>query len=180
MKTDGELIELINGGDDGAYEVLYYRYRDWVYNLAWRFTGSESEALDVLQETFMYLLKKFPGFVLTAKMTTFLFPVVKNFSITAGKKRRRLKYVANNSAFENQEATQEDPVGTQREELRAAIDVLPENQRQVVLLRYVDGLSMDEIAGVMKVKVSTAKSWIYKGLKKLKADSKVRRYFLDK
>jgi len=178
MKTDGELIEDINGGDDGAFEVLYHRYRDWVYGLARRFTGSDGEALDVLQETFMYLLKKFPGFVLTAKMTTFLYPVVKNFSITAGKKRRRFKFVSTEAVFSNEEADPENPLDTQRAELRAAIDVLPENQREVVLLRFVDGLSLDEISEVMRVPLSSTKSWLYKGLKKLRGNAGVRKYFL--
>lgn len=178
MKTDGELIEDINAGDDGAFEVLYHRYRDWVYGLAYRFTGSDGEALDVLQETFMYFLKKFPGFVLTAKMTTFLYPVVKNFSITAGKKRRRFKFVSTEAAFSNAEADAENPPDTQREELRAAIDVLPENQREVVLLRFVDDLSLAEIAEIMKVPLSTAKSWLYKGLAKLRGNEVVRKYFL--
>ncbi|MCF7955382.1 MAG: RNA polymerase sigma factor [Phycisphaerae bacterium] len=178
MKTDGELIEEINGGDDGAFEVLYTRYRDWVYNLARRFTGRDGEALDVLQETFMYLLKKFPGFVLTAKMTTFLYPVVKNFSITAGKKRRRFKFVSTEVAFSNEEAEAENPLDIQRAELRAAMDVLPENQREVVLLRFVDGFSLDEIAEIMKVPLSTVKSWLYKGLRKLRGNADVRKYFL--
>lgn len=179
MKTDEELIELINGGDDGAFEVLYHRYRDWVFGLAYRFTGSEAEGLDVLQETFMYLLKKFPGFVLTAKMTTFLYPVVKNFSITAGKKRRRFKFVSTQTVFNNEESEAENPLDGQRAELRAVIDVLPENQREVVLLRFVDDFTLAEIAEVMKVPLSTAKSWLYKGLGKLRENPEVRKYFLE-
>ncbi len=126
MKTDEELIEEINAGNDGAFEVLYHRYRDWVHSLAYRFTGSDAEALDVAQETFIYLLKKFPGFILTAKMTTFLYPAVKNFSITAGKKRRRFKFISTETAFSNEPAKPENPLDAQRAELRAAMDVLPE------------------------------------------------------
>jgi len=69
MDSDQELIELVNEGDADAFEALYRRYRDWVYHLAWRFTGNQQDALDVLQETFTYLLGKFPGFSLTASMT---------------------------------------------------------------------------------------------------------------
>ena len=39
MESDEELIELANKGDPDAFETLYRRYRDWVYRLAWRFTG---------------------------------------------------------------------------------------------------------------------------------------------
>src|SRR5688572_22496750 len=64
-QSDLELIAAINSGDEGSFEVLYRRYREWVVRLAYRFTGNEDLALDVLQETFLYFLQKFPGFVLT-------------------------------------------------------------------------------------------------------------------
>ncbi len=56
MDSEKELMELVNEGDPDAFEALYYRYRDWVYRLAWRFTGNQQDTLDVLQETFIYLL----------------------------------------------------------------------------------------------------------------------------
>jgi RNA polymerase sigma-70 factor (ECF subfamily) len=70
--SDQELVALVNRGDANAFEMLYQRYRDWVVNLAHRFTGSEDLALDVLQETFLYFLRKFPGFELRANLKTFL------------------------------------------------------------------------------------------------------------
>ena len=88
-RGDGDLVTAINGGEEGAFAVLYYRYRDWVVRLARRFTGNDDDALDVLQETFAYLLRKFPGFRLMASMTTFLYPAVKNLSIAARRKRDR-------------------------------------------------------------------------------------------
>ena len=45
MDSDQELIELVNEGDADAFEALYYRYRDWVYRLAWRFTGNQQDTL---------------------------------------------------------------------------------------------------------------------------------------
>src|SRR5580765_8396650 len=88
-RNDQQLIAAINNGDPAAFEVLYYRYRDWVTNLALRFTSNEDLALDVLQETFLYLLKKFPGFRLTANLKTFLYPAIKNLSIAARRKAGR-------------------------------------------------------------------------------------------
>src|SRR5258708_32692937 len=88
-RTDLQLIAAINGSDSRAFEALYLRYRDWVVALAYRFTGDNDLALDVLQETFLYFLKKFPGFVLTAQFKTFLYPAVKNLSIAARRKAER-------------------------------------------------------------------------------------------
>ena len=58
MESDEQLIEAINRGEGEAFESLYYRYRDWVYNIAWRFTANREDALDVLQDTFIYLMGK--------------------------------------------------------------------------------------------------------------------------
>jgi DNA-directed RNA polymerase specialized sigma24 family protein len=66
-RNDQELIAAANAGDATAFEVLYFRYRDWVVGLAFRFTGDRDLALDVLQETFLYFLRKFPGFNLTSQ-----------------------------------------------------------------------------------------------------------------
>src|SRR5690349_4798537 len=87
--SDRELIAAINAGDASAFEVLYFRYRDWVVSLAFRFTRDNDAALDVLQETFLYVLRKFPGFRLTANFKTFLYPAVRNLSIAARQKAAR-------------------------------------------------------------------------------------------
>ena len=88
-RTDLELVAAVNRGDAAAFEALYIRYRDWVVSLAHRFTGDPDLALDVLQETFLYFLKRFPGFHLTAQLKTFLYPAVRNLSIAARRKAAR-------------------------------------------------------------------------------------------
>src|SRR4051812_38075851 len=87
-RSDQQLIAAINAGDSSAFDALYYRYRDRVLRLAVRFTGNHDDALDVLQETFAYVYRKFPGFVLTSRMTTFLYPAVRNLALAARRKRR--------------------------------------------------------------------------------------------
>ncbi|MHC5020492.1 MAG: RNA polymerase sigma factor, partial [Planctomycetota bacterium] len=82
-RSDQDLIDAANGGDVAAFEALYLRYRDWCVRMAYRFRGDHDEALDVLQEAWTYVLRKFPGFVLTGKMTTFLYPVVKHTALHA-------------------------------------------------------------------------------------------------
>ena len=75
-RSDAELIAAWRGGDDGAFETLYRRHRDWVVALALRFGGDRDEALDVLQETFAYLVRRVSGLELQHRLTTFLYPVV--------------------------------------------------------------------------------------------------------
>lgn len=174
-QSDQALIEAINAGDLDAFEALYHRYRDWVIRLAWRFTGNHDDALDVLQEAFAYLLRKFPGFRLTARMTTFLYPVVKNLSITA--RRKSSRFVSNSEALSDVAATSSDE--DHRSDLAAAMAVLPETHREVVLMRFVDDMSLAEIAGALDVPVGKVKSRLHNSLKTLKDDERAKRYFLD-
>ena len=175
LRTDQELIAALNAGDASAFDALYYRYRDWSLRLAQRFTRDRDDALDALQETFAYLSRKFPGFVLTASMTTFLYPVVKNSALAIRRKRRRLVTGAEESieipAVEP--ASAEDP----RHALAQVLSRIPDPSREMLLMRFVDGLKLHEIAAALAVPVGTVKSRMHNALETLRADERTRRYF---
>src|SRR6185436_7730311 len=81
-RTDQQLVAAANDGQSAAFEELYWRYRDWVLSVSHRYTRDDDLALDVLQEVFIYFLKKFPGFKLRCELKTFLYPAVRNVSIS--------------------------------------------------------------------------------------------------
>jgi RNA polymerase sigma-70 factor (ECF subfamily) len=175
-RTDLQLIAAINGGDDRAFEALYFRYRDWVASLAHRFTGDENLALDVLQETFLYLLRKFPGFVLTAQLKTFLYPAVKNLSIAARRKTERHQSTEVELAvLENEPSAEAATVGAK--EVEAVLANLSAEQREVLLLRFVDGLSLNEIAEAMEIPLGTVKSRLHNALATLRDDPRTKSFF---
>lgn len=172
-RSDTELVAGLNAGDRTAFDALYYRHRDWVVRLALRFTRRDEDALDVLQETFSYFFRKFPGFILTAKVTTFLYPVVRNLSIAIRTKRMRER---------GEEAIIDTPVRPgnppdERAELAIVLKSLPEAQREVLLMRFVDGMSLAEIAGILTIPEGTVKSRLHNALALLKSDPRVRKYF---
>lgn len=177
MESDKKLIELANKGDAEAFETLYYRYRDWVYHLAWRFTGNRDQALDVLQETFFYLLKKFPNLKLTARMTTFLYPVVKHLSLAVIHKNR---HQINSDELQNglPSPVPKDINGS-RSELAAVLAVLPDQQREVILMRFVDDMKTVEIAEALNIPAGTVKSRLHNALQALRRDRRTRDYFLE-
>jgi RNA polymerase sigma-70 factor (ECF subfamily) len=177
MKSDQELIELVNKGDSDAFEALYYRYRDWVYRLAWRFTGNRTDALDALQETFTYLLGKFPGFELTASMTTFLYPVVRHVSFTISNKRSR--FTSDEEILNELSAPKSEESEHYRSELAAVLIVLSDEQREVLLMRFVDNMSLQEIAAVLDVPLGTVKSRLHNALQVLRSDRRTQIYFLE-
>lgn len=177
MDSDQEIIELVNKGDPDAFVALYRRYRDWVYRLAWRFTGNQQDALDVLQETFTYLLGKFPGFSLTASMTTFLYPVVRHISLTIRSKSRR--FTTEEEILSEIAAPVSKETQSSRSELAAVLIVLPDEQREVLLMRFVDDMTLQDIATALNIPVGTVKSRLHHALQRLRHDRRTRDYLLE-
>src|SRR5512140_2508182 len=87
---DAALVARANTGDREALEALYLEHRDFVLRLAWRLTGGRDDALDILQETFLELYARFPGFSLASTLRAFLYPVVKHMAIDRARRQRRL------------------------------------------------------------------------------------------
>lgn len=171
--SDEDLINAANAGDISSLDALYFRYRDWVVNLAFHFTADRELALDVLQDTFFYFAKKFPGFQLTCQMKSFLYPVVKNLSLNARNKARR--YQPGEELFAQIEASQ--PENEAAEDLRLAISSLPEAHREVVILRFLEEMSLAEIADAMEVPLGTVKSRLHNALEMLRANPRIKSLF---
>lgn len=175
-RSDLDLIAAINDGDAGAFEILYYRHRDWVVNLAFRFTGDRDLALDVLQETFLYFVKKFPGFCLTANLKTFFYPAVKNLSIAARRKAGRIQSTAEEQAVIESAAVIDAAPGRE-EVLNIALGTLSDEHREVLLLRFVDDLSLAEVAESLGIPLGTVKSRLHYALDTLRRDPRTRDLF---
>ena len=137
----------------------------------------------MLQETFAYLLGKFPGpgcrqarFELTAAMTTFLYPVVKHLAIATRNKNGRFSsdvdVLCGFAASESQH-------GGSRADLAAVLAGLPEDHREVVLMRFVDSMNLQEIATALDIPLGTVKSRLHNALNTLRDDRRMRDYFLE-
>lgn len=173
---DRELVEAFAAGDAAAFEALYERHRDWVLALAFRLTGDHALACDVLQETFLYFLRKFPGFRLTAQLRTFLYPVVKNHCVSAGRRARRFE-PNGEAALGRLVSPDALPVGVSAAEFAAALASLSDDHREVVLMRFVDGLALAEIAQALDAPLGTIKSRLHHALALLRADRRTRKFF---
>ena len=180
-RTDAELVDACNrGGPDEAaraFEALYRRHREFVLRVARRFTRDRDLALDVLQETFAYLLRKFPpagpGLVLTARLQTLLYPVAKNTAISALRKADRYAEPCETVLDELPAPPEPAP----DEPIDAAVAGLSAERREVVLLRFVDDLSLAEIAETLGVPLGTVKSRLHLAIKQLKEDPRVKDLF---
>ncbi len=159
-RTDAELVEAIRGGDPSAFEALYDRYQDWVVSLAFRFCGNREDALDVLQETFTYFFRKLPAFELRSQMKTFLYPAVKHLALS--RKAARLRPIPAERPS-GEAAPDRSP-----EEFEGLLADLPEPQKEVVLMRFADGLDLKEIAEALEIPLGTVKSRLHNAIEILK------------
>ncbi|CAN5851635.1 RNA polymerase sigma factor [soil metagenome] len=172
-----------------AFEALYHRHKPFVLRVAVRICGNDEDALDVAQETFVYLLKKFPGFVLTARLTTFLYPAVRHLAIAKAKGRRREVDATTvggagrdgdkgsadaleglPSAFAAGEGVGSVSEGS-RENVRAALRRLSPVHREALVLRFVEGLTLEEIALALQTPTGTVKSRLHNALAALGEDA---------
>lgn len=176
-RSDQELVQALNAGEAPAFDVLYHRHRDWVMGLAVRFTRNPELALDVLQETFLYLVKKFPGFTLTCQLRTFLYPAVKNCSITALRKASR--HASLESALESgvPEPAIEPDTDVADEDLATVLTALSPEHREVLHLRFVEGFDLQEIAEATGVPLGTVKSRLHHALGQLRRSPRTRKFF---
>lgn len=176
-RDDATLVAAVRTGEVAAFEELYRRHRDWVARLAGRIVGNEADALDVVQETFLYVLRKAPELVLQARFTTFLWPVVRNLALQRRRGRRRDRGEGGGGVAVPEPAVDDPQPGDG--DLVDALGGLSEALRAVVLLRYVDGLTLQEIAAALQVPLGTVKSRLHQALTDLRDDPSARRWFLD-
>ena len=168
-RSDEALIAALNHGDWSAFESLYHRHKDWVHRLACRYTDRDA-ALDVLQDVFAYFMAQFPGFRLTARLTTYLYPVVKNTALAANRRSRKLKFgeVPDVPSLEVQL-----PEG----DLGDLVRTLPDGQLEVLLMRVIDGMSVEEVGAALGIAEGTVKSRLHNALERLRADERAKKYF---
>lgn len=165
LSNDEALVAAGNHGDEKALDALYQKYREWVLAMAYRITGQHADAADVTQEVFIYLFGKFPFLSLRANLKTLLYPVVRNTALNVIRKRRKI--VPLNTASELLPQTAfvfpNDENG-----LPKTANSLSAEAREVLHLRFVDDLSIDEISRCLQIPVGTVKSRLFNALQNLK------------
>ncbi len=173
--TDEELILRVNRGDTEAFGQLYDRHKLYCLRVARKFTSTEADAQDVVQETFTWFLGRFPGFELTARLTTYLFPVVRNTALTK-KRKGRLEHAAGDALPDTAAEPATAPAGS-RASLERVLRSLPEHQREVLLMRFADGLSLSQVAGVLGIPIGTVKSRVHLAIASLRQDPATAHHF---
>jgi RNA polymerase sigma-70 factor (ECF subfamily) len=179
---DRDLVRRIRDGDAEALRAIVERYQDRIFSLIFGIVRDRHEVEDVAQEVFLKVYTRIQAFDERSKFYTWLYRVAANAAKDHVKKRSRRPAVA----LEEDDvipSTGDNPVGhaaaaETRRLVREAIAALPLRYREVLTLRELDGLSYNEIAGVLKISIGTVESRLHRARAKLKRrlEGHVRRH----
>ncbi len=176
LGTDELIVQRALGGDAEAFGELVRRWERRIVALTYGLLGREEDARDATQETFLAAFRNLRGFRGEAKVSSWLHRIAVNQCLT----RRRRAKVRNESALEEDgdntggfaapiEYSPANVVeGRQRTAaVRRALNSLPIELRQVVVMKEFEELTFREIAEALDLPLSTVKSRMYTGLKQL-------------
>jgi RNA polymerase sigma-70 factor (ECF subfamily) len=147
-----------------AFESLYSKYRDRVYAIAYRVTGNTGDALDAVQESFSLVFRKIAGFRADSLFSTWLFRLVVNCSIdlVRGQRLRRsvlsLDAEALDPPSDGGDPSASATVGEVGRLIQRALRQLSPKLRAVLALRYLEGMSYEELCSALEVSMGTVKS----------------------
>jgi RNA polymerase sigma-70 factor (ECF subfamily) len=170
-----EVVAAARSGDREAFAILVRATYDRTYTLAYRLTGSEEDARDVVQDAYLRAYRALPSFRGDAQVTTWLYRITANCAATHLGRRRRHQHEPLDLVVEAADpAPASDPadraVATDlRTTLEAAIAELPPRLRAVLVLRDVYDLPHDAIAAELGISETAAKVRLHRARRALKA-----------
>jgi len=176
-----ELIQRLRAGDEQAFVVLVRRYHESMIGLASSFVPSRAVAEEVVQDTWMGVVRGIGNFEGRSSLRTWLFRILVNRARTAGTRERRSVAIGDAepavdpSRFDEAGAWQSPPEqwveeaddrlrsGKLAGRVRSVIEELPARQREVVTLRDVEGLSSDEVCHVLEITDGNQRVLLHRG-----------------
>jgi RNA polymerase sigma-70 factor (ECF subfamily) len=155
---DAQLIRRSLSGDRDAFRGLYERYKDRVFSTVHRIVGNQEEAVDVTQDVFIKVYRDLSTFEFKSKFSTWLYRIAVNFSINKVNEHERHGRAHRRLAYDNRPLEKPD---LPSERIRASIEDLNPKLKMVVVLRYLQDLSYEEIAEVLDLSIGTVKSRLH-------------------
>ncbi|WP_035119598.1 RNA polymerase sigma factor SigW [Cohnella panacarvi] len=169
------LARLARKGDQRAFAEIVDLYKDKLYHLAYRMTSNRQEAEDVVQETFLRVYKNLDRYDENQKFSTWIYRIATNLCIDRLRKRRAVYSLDAESTdhdgldgysmMPSDERTPEtELILTETQKLiRDAIETLPVKYKSIMILRYLQDLSLQEISDVLDIPVTTVKTRVHRG-----------------
>ena len=161
---DSACLRAIAAGDRSAFASLVERWQIQLINFFYRSTHNRADAEDLAQETFLDLYRAAPRYTARGTFSAFIFTLARRRLIDSYRKRSRrpLELVDPTDYVMQQQAEQANATPEIEEAFHRALDSLPENQRNAILMLQQQGLSYDEIAHALDTSLSSVKTWIHR------------------
>jgi RNA polymerase sigma-70 factor, ECF subfamily len=173
---DAELLAGLRSGDEQAFVALVERYQGPMLRLATSFVPSPAVAEEVVQDTWLAMLRGLGSFEGRSSVKTWLFQILVNRARSTGSKEQRSTPVVDPARFDDAGGWVDPPSEwiSAADDLRLAarirewIDLLPERQRQAVLLRDVEGLTPAEACAVLAISETNLRVLLHRGRSRLR------------
>jgi len=161
-ESEKELIEGCRRADPEAFRTLFERHKNRVYSIALRYSGDDASAQDITQEAFLKVFVGIKGFRGESEFNSWLYRLVVNSCLDQKRKRRRLIPLLDEAMGMLQApniSTLDDVLrGELSNQVRAVVASLHDDQRILIVLRYTECLSYDEIANILGCSAGTIAS----------------------
>ena len=183
-KEDGEWVRAFQAGDKTAFDALVLRHKDKLYNLCYWFLGDRQEANDSAQDVFIKVFRSLKKFRFESTFSTWLYRIAANTCKNRLKssdfryQKKRVRFDNPGEAEDGQYAweihdkTPSPMVELEKKErmmlIQKAIASLPTDQRTVVVLRDIEGLSYEEVANIAGLNFGTVKSRLSRARQQLR------------
>jgi RNA polymerase sigma-70 factor (ECF subfamily) len=174
--TDETLIAAFQAGDLSAFDVLVHRWERKIHGAIYRVLGSEDDARDLCQEAFLKAYRALPSFKGEARFSSWLYQIAINLCRDRMRRRKGRTLVSLDQVENGTTLGAHGPSALDLVEERdlarrvaAAVASLPEEQREVLVLKEYQGLTFLEIAETLELPISTVKTRLYRGLGQLRA-----------
>ena len=157
---------------DEAIALLLPAFRRKIFGLAYSFLRDREAAEDVTQEVFIKVWRALPGFDGRASMSTWIYTIARNTSLSALRARRSQSSLSDPEVLAAVEATHPVSSGdatAERTAILRLVDQLPTKLRQVVMLFYMEAQSHEEVAAMLAMPVGTVKTLLHRARARLSA-----------
>ena len=164
---DTEVSRLVADGRlDQAFEQLLAAYRTKVYRLAFSFVRNPADAEDLAQEAFVRLWRALPSYDGRASFSTWLYVIARNACLSE-LRRRGVRPVSAIEDAGEPAVPSSGPSAEARLDCEALVETLPEPQRQVVRLFYLEERSYEQVAAMLDMPINTVRSHLHRARKRL-------------
>ena len=170
-RSESELLAACRRGERDGFRELFELYKDKVYSVALRFAGQPAEAMDIAQDTFLKLFSSLADFQGRSRLETWIYRLVVNRCLDHRRRSRRWIPLGEALPQHATRSTGDSLADVLREEsngrVQDAVDRLAPDLRIVVVLRYTEGMSYDQIAEVLGCAAGTVASRLHRAHKLL-------------